>query len=87
LAGRQTATEYCIWFLSSKLFFDVLPFVFVETVMTKVNKLGKGVILLQRGKRARRIIRWDRPGFMAGLPDLRLHCYETVFFDRYSISS
>jgi hypothetical protein len=44
--GRQTTTEYCILFLCSKLFFDVLPVVLVETVMTKVNKLGKGIILM-----------------------------------------
>jgi hypothetical protein len=43
--GGQTTTDYCIWFLSSKLFFDVLPFVLVETVMTKSTS-SEGIILM-----------------------------------------
>jgi hypothetical protein len=42
--GHQTTTEYCIWLLCSKLFFDALSVVPLETVITKVEKLGKGII-------------------------------------------
>ena len=44
--GRRTTTEYCILFLCSKLFFDVLPFVPVKPAMTNVNRPGKAIILM-----------------------------------------